>query len=51
MKNSVQLVQLNNRYGDQIYLPYSIGVLESFVTQKKEIRENFDLETANGRPP
>ena len=43
IKTSVQLVQLNNRYGDQVYLPYSVGVLESFVKQKKEIKENYDF--------
>ena len=34
-KISIQLVQLNKKYGDQVYLPYSAGVLKSFVIQKK----------------
>ena len=40
-KISVQLVQLNYKYGDQVYLPYSVGVLQTFVKQKKEIREKI----------
>jgi len=43
-KISVQLVQLNNRYGNQVYLPYSVGVLETFVKQKKIIRENYHFK-------
>jgi radical SAM superfamily enzyme YgiQ (UPF0313 family) len=43
-KISIQLVQLNKKYGDQVYLPYSTGVLKSFVIQKKYIRDNFDFK-------
>ena len=43
-KTSIQLVQLNKKYGDQVYLPYSTGVLKSFVIQKKYIRDNFDFK-------
>ena len=43
-KYTVQLVQLNNRYGQQVYLPYSVGVLESFVKLNKEIKDNFDFK-------
>ena len=43
-KKIVQLVQLNNRYGKQVYLPYSAGVLESFVKQNKEIKDSFDFK-------
>ena len=43
-KISVQLVQLNYKYGDQVYLPYSVGVLQSFVLQKKEIRDNYHFK-------
>ena len=37
----VQLVQLNNSYGNQVYLPYSIGILTSYAMKIKKIRENF----------
>ena len=43
-KISAQLVQLNNRYGNQVYLPYSVGVLETFVKQKEIIRENYHFK-------
>ena len=42
-KISIQLVQLNKKYGDQVYLPYSAGVLKSFVIQKKNIRDKFSV--------
>ena len=45
-KISVQLVQLNYKYGDQVYLPYSVGVLESFVKQKKIINK-IKIELSN----
>ena len=38
---SIQLVQLNIKYGDQVYLPYSIGILQSYVNQNEIIRKNF----------
>ena len=41
INRTIQLVQLNNQYGKQVYLPYSAGVLESFVKQNKKIRDNY----------
>ena len=41
INRTIQLVQLNNQYGNQVYLPYSAGVLESFVKQNKKIRDNY----------
>ena len=43
-KISIQLVQLNNKYGDQVYLPYSVAVLKAFVLKNKQINENFDFK-------
>ena len=43
-KISVQLVQLNNRYGNQVYLPYSVGVLKAFVDQNAKIKENYHFK-------
>ena len=43
-KISIQLVQLNNKYGDQVYLPYSVAVLKAFVLQNKIIKDNFDFK-------
>ena len=31
----IQLVQINIKYGDQVYLPYSVGILQSYVNQNK----------------
>ena len=39
--NKVQLVQLNNKYGNQVYLPYSVGILQSHTCQDNFISDNF----------
>ena len=39
--HKVQLVQLNNKYGSQVYLPYSVGMLQSHVCQDGFITKNF----------
>ncbi|MBF0584119.1 MAG: radical SAM protein [Magnetococcales bacterium] len=33
----VQLVQFNNAYGNQLYLPYSVGLLQAYVQQFPEL--------------
>lgn len=43
MKN-VQLVQLNNSYGDQVYLPYSVGMLTAYAEKSQKIRENIHFQ-------
>ena len=42
-KISIPLVQLNNKYGDQVYLPYSVAVLKAFVLKTKTVQDNFQL--------
>lgn len=39
----IQLVQLNNNYGNQYYLPYSIGALAAYVKQFSEITKSFEF--------
>ena len=39
--NKVQLVQLNNKYGNQVYLPYSVGILQSHACRDDFISDNF----------
>ena len=41
MKAKVQLVQVNDSYGNQYFLPYSVGLLQSYSNQFDEVRENF----------
>ena len=36
----IQLVQINVKYGDQVYLPYSVGILQSYVNQNSFINDN-----------
>ena len=43
MKKKVQLVQINNKYGSQVYLPYSAGILQSYAMADKEVCDNFSF--------
>ena len=40
-KTKVQLVQLNNKYGSQVYLPYSAGILQAYAKKDQYISSNF----------
>jgi len=40
-KTKVQLVQLNNKYGSQVYLPYSVGILQAYAKKDQYIKDNF----------
>ena len=42
-KSKVQLLQLNNNYGNQYYLPYTIGCLQAYVHKHENIRNNFEF--------
>ncbi len=42
-KIRVQLVQINNRYGNQYYLPYSVGALRAFARQYEDIERDFEF--------
>jgi len=44
-KHSIQLVQVNNSYGNQYFIPYSVGLLQAFCMQFEEIKESFDFST------
>jgi len=41
--SKVQLMQLNNNYGNQYYLPYTIGCLQSYASENENIRKNFSF--------
>ncbi|MEM7530717.1 MAG: radical SAM protein [Chloroflexota bacterium] len=45
MKNKirVQLVQLNSAYGNQVYIPYTVGMLQAYAEQYDDIQENFEF--------
>ena len=42
-KQKIQLLQLNNNYGNQYYLPYTIGCLQAYASKQESIHENFDF--------
>ena len=41
MKSKIQLVQVNDSYGNQYFIPYSVGLLQSYCNQFDRVRENF----------
>tara|TARA_Y100000590_G_scaffold462963_1_gene628479 strand:- start:796 stop:2778 length:1983 start_codon:yes stop_codon:yes gene_type:complete len=41
MKAKIQLVQVNDSYGNQYFLPYSVGLLQSYCNKFDDVRENF----------
>ena len=43
-KIKVQLVQLNNKYGTQVYLPYSAGILQAYVKNDQYVKDNFSFK-------
>jgi putative methyltransferase len=47
----VQLVQVNFRYGDNAYLPYSVGLLESYVRSDERLKNVSFRETIFLRQP
>ena len=40
---NVQLVQVNSSYGNQYFIPYSVGLLKAYSVQYKKIRENYNF--------
>ncbi|KAF0135249.1 MAG: putative Magnesium-protoporphyrin IX monomethyl ester oxidative cyclase [Candidatus Saganbacteria bacterium] len=40
-KTTVGLVQIGDKFGDQYYLPYSIGLLQSYAQKKLKNPENY----------
>ncbi len=43
-KINVQLLQINSSYGNQYFIPYSVGLLQSFSSEFPEIKENFNFK-------
>jgi len=43
MKTQIQLVQTNSSYGNQYFIPYSVGLLKAYCNQFDDIRKNFDF--------
>lgn len=41
---TTQIVQINNSYGNQYYLPYSAGVLASYALQDPALRDHVQLK-------
>ena len=43
MKKKVYLIQINNEYGNDIYFPYSAGVIAAYAWQNRQIADNYEL--------
>lgn len=44
MKHNVYLCQVNNKYGNNVFLPYSVGLIQAYCQTIPEINENFDFK-------
>ena len=44
-KLNVYLAQVNYRYGDNVFLPYSVGVLQAYCQRNEIIKENFAFKS------
>ncbi|MGW6641310.1 B12-binding domain-containing radical SAM protein [Streptomyces iakyrus] len=44
MRHNVYLAQVNNRFGDQAFLPYSVGVIQAHCQRQPEIAESFRFQ-------
>ena len=44
MKRNVYLVQVNHQYGDNVYLPYSVGLLQAYGESVQEITDHFQFQ-------
>ena len=43
-KHNVYLAQVNNSYGRNAFLPFSVGLLQSYALTNEIIKENFDFK-------
>ena len=41
---SVWLCQINNTFGSQVFIPYSVGLLQAFAQTKEEIRDAYKFQ-------
>lgn len=42
-KIKIQMVQFNNSYGNNVFIPYSVGVLQAFCQKDPVIRESYEF--------
>lgn len=43
-KHNIYLCQVNNRYGDNVFLPHSVGMLQAYCLTIKEIAAHFEFK-------
>ena len=44
MKNNVYLAQVNNMFGRNVFLPYSVGLIQAYCQSIPEIDDSFDFQ-------
>jgi len=40
---TIQMVQINNTYGKNAFIPYSVGILKAYCERDASIKENYDF--------
>src|SRR3989344_9654871 len=43
-KRNIFLAQVNYRYGDNVFMPYSVATLQAYAQTDSEVRNNFDFQ-------
>lgn len=44
MKHNVYLAQVNNQFGNNVFLPYSVGLIQAYCQTIAPIADNFDFQ-------
>lgn len=44
MKRKVYLAQINNSFGNNVFLPYSVGLLQAYAQSIEEIKDNYSFD-------
>jgi len=43
-KKNIYLCQVNSRFDDQVFLPYSVGMIQAYCQKFEEIKNNFNFK-------
>lgn len=43
MKRRVQLAQVNYRYGNNVFLPYSVGMIQAYALSQPDLAEHYEF--------
>ena len=43
MKHNVALVQVNHKFGNNVFLPHSVGLIKAYCETLRDIADNFNF--------